>query len=116
MTTELTSDDYMDEMDELSVKLDKLLGGKSYWNSYSGGVPGMSMDLKAKKYSETKRKLTKLFGEPEVVKPWFPQHTKGISPIIFRVTKEMEHLKVSHVHLIHMMQWKKKQYIIVSWM
>ncbi len=117
------ADDYMNDMLRLGMKLEQLFGGKAKLVSYSGGVPrmsinlpGMSINLPAKKYEAVKKQLTTEFGEPKVVKSWHPQHTKRMPPLTFQLTPEMYHLEIDHIHLIHMMQWKKKQYITICWM
>lgn len=112
-----TRADYTVEVETIASKITKELGIEFHWTSYSGGVPGMvSNSLPAEMWSRYKNELTKLFGEPEVVTPWHPDHTKGIPPLKFRITPSIEHMKASHVQLIHKMQRRDKQHCIISMM
>lgn len=117
MTMTQTRDAYLGEVGEFgALLLTKFPHSKPHWVSYSGGVPGMQATLTADQYEEAKRWLTELFGEPEVKEPWHPQHTKGIAPLCYHQTPTMEHMRMSHVNLIAMMQRKDKRYTKISWM
>lgn len=112
----LTTDDYISEMKSFASVLGQAFKTEPHWVSYTGGVPGMEIKLPASDYEHAKKWLTATFGEPEVKKPWHPSHTKGVPPLRFHITPQMEHLKVSHINLISMMQRKDKRYMLITWM
>lgn len=84
--------------------------------SYSGGVPGMEARLHKEAYEMAKEWLTAQYGEPVAVASWHPSHTKGIAPLRFQITPTMKQDFVDHINLIHMMQRKNKQYVLITWM
>lgn len=108
---------YFEELDDFAKEiLAKFPHAKIHPESYSGGVPGMSAKLPIEDYNNAKEWLASKFGGPETKEPWHTSHTKGVPPLCYRKTPEMEHMKMSHVNLISMMQQKKKQYTQISWM
>lgn len=110
------SEDYTTEMTTLAAEVSRYFGAIPRWVSYSGGVPGMEIRLMASEYDAVKKWLTEIYGQPEVLQPWHPLHTKKVPPLRFRVTPHMEHMKVSHINLISMMQRENKRYVLLTWM
>lgn len=108
---------YFEELDEFAKEvLAEFPNATIKTESYSGGVPGMSARLPIEDYDKVGGWLNAKFGRPETKESWHPSHTKGMSPLRYHKTKEMEHQKMSHVNLISMMQQKKKRYTSVTWM
>jgi hypothetical protein len=85
-------------------------------NSYAGGVPGMSANLREEDYADVVAWLTDLYGSCRALKRWHSQQRKGFDILEFFITPHMERNKMYHVNVIHMGTIKKKRYTLISWM
>jgi hypothetical protein len=104
---------------QMARLLEEAFDAKARHASYSGGVPGMDMRLPASRYEEVKKWLTEKYGEPTVLEPWYPDHTKGVPPLRFQIKNEDEAIRareVAHINLIAMMQRADKRYLLLAWM
>lgn len=108
------ADGVLADYNNIADKLEAAFGGKARTESYSGGVPGMSLRLPIQEYEQAKTWLTNEYGQPEVIDNWHPSQTKGIKPLRFVLGKDMS--KATHINLICMMQQKGKRYVTLSWM
>lgn len=86
------------------------------WVSYSGGVPGMCVDMPDDKHHEVKVWLTMLFGESELVSRWHPTQRMHCDVLRFYKRKPMESNKMDHLHLIQKGTRAHKRHITVTWM
>lgn len=111
--------DPVNQMAVLADKISAALGVPWRWVALAGGVACVDMKLRAERYSEAKAYLTKLLGEPMVIEPWHPDHTKGVPPLRFKVAGYGDMLTTpnvpDHVNLIAMMQRRDKRYVTISY-
>jgi hypothetical protein len=112
-----TADEYTREMEGFAGLFKaRFKCDKPQWVSYSGGVPGMTVDMADDKHHEVLVWLTMVFGEPELVSRWHPTHRMHCDVLRFYKIKPMQTNMMDHLHLIQKGTRQHKRHITITWM